>query len=242
MISDRAIRRAADRFRLAPEPELLRAGGKLQVLLDASLSMTSGDGSKEERLRELALLFLMLGSAAGTASEVWCLRGGERNRLVTQDAPHRLTLVPLDGIDPIFPLPDDVLVTDPVSVRVVLSDFLFRVDPDQLVRQASAGTAALWLIQLLDDWEQHPTPNGLTVLSDVETDEKLELLLDSDVVQSYERGLGDLQRSYAEAALAAGAHWVAAVSSSTLEAVCLDPLVVNGLLVVEGGWSDEHHT
>jgi hypothetical protein len=231
MISDRAIRAALDQFRLAVPAESTPQPTNLQIVLDASLSMTTGDGSKEERARELSIVLLRLSEMAGLRGSVHLLRGIARNRIVDPPDVAKLAHVPFDGIQP---LSDawDIPATDRTAStwRMIISDFLFPGDPLPLVQKAAAGAANLWLVQLLDEWELHPSPSGASSLVDIETEQSVELIVDDAAVKDYLDRLEILKGSIAEACRSTGASWITTSAATALSEFCRRHLVPAGFL------------
>jgi uncharacterized protein (DUF58 family) len=201
----------------------------VQIILDASASMGSGDGSKEQRTRELAIALLRLCARAGRPATLWASRGSERNRVIDAGESDRVAHLPFDGTSSLpQSWPGDL--AGPSALRVVLSDYLFPDDPERLLERATTGAAKLFLIQLLDPWETEPKPTGRTIFLDVETEESLELSLGPSIIDRYKRRLATLQQHYASCCAAAGATWISVATGDELEKICRDQLVPVELL------------
>jgi len=232
MISDRAIRAALDQFRLAVPADSAPWPTHLEIVLDASLSMTSGDGSKEQRARELSILLLRLSESTGLGGCVCVTRGTGRNRVVEPADLAKLALVPFDGVQPLGDAWENQLSDRAASTwRVIVSDFLFPGDPLLLVEKAAAGTAKLWLVHLLDEWELHPSPGGASSLVDIETDQSVELVLDQVAVDGYVARLTALRDGLADACRTVAASWISVSAATELDELCGQHLVPAGLLV-----------
>lgn len=231
MISDRAIRAALDQFRLALPSGSAPAAVGLEIILDASLSMTAGDGSREQRARELSILLLKLSETAGLRGRVCAFRGSERNRIFGPVDASKLIQVPFDGVHTLGDSWRNELSDNPDSAwRVVISDFLFPGDPGALVEKASAGVSKLWVVQLLDEWELHPSPAGASSLVDIETEQSVELILDEAAISDYVARLDALRGSMADACRTVGASWITASVAPELSGFCRRHLVPAGLL------------
>jgi hypothetical protein len=202
----------------------------VHLLLDASLSMTSGDGSKEQLIRELAILLLRLCRPAGIRGSVVALRGAGRNRIVESGDADRILHVPFDGDSPLLPSLDGEALGPAGAWRVVISDFLWPGDPVPLVRSVASDAGRLWLVQVLDDWELNPGPDGPAVLRDVETDETVELVLDESAIESYRARLNELCQTLDRACRACDATLSTVSASVGLEKLCSDWLVPAGLV------------
>jgi hypothetical protein len=230
MISERAIRRVTDRFRLAnsTEPALLDRAG-IQIILDGSASMASGDGSKEQRARELVIVLLRLAVQAGEPGTLWGVRGADRNRAIEAAESERVAHMPLDGASSLMQSwPADLPANS--RLRIVVSDFLTPDEPRDLVRRANDGAAKLCLLQLLDPQEIEPLRGDRVALTDIESDEVIELVLDSQVIAEYRRRLTELQAEYSRVCDAVGAAWLPLSSATELDRICGDQLVSVGML------------
>jgi hypothetical protein len=231
MLSDRAICAALDQFRLALPMGSVPPPAELQIMLDASLSMTSGDGSKEQRARELSILLLKLSEKAGLRGRVVALRGSDRNRVIEPADVNRLPQVPFDGIHAMSYSWQNELSDTPASTwRVVISDFLWPGNPRPLLETAARGVSKSWFVQLLDEWELHPSPAGASSLVDIETEQSVELILDETAISGYIARLESLSGSMADACRSVGASWVSASAATELSEFCREHLVRAGLL------------
>ncbi len=231
MISDRSIRAARDQFQLVVTAADAMQFSRLQIVLDASLSMTSGDGSKEQIARELTILLLQLSESAGIRGSVYALRGADRNRTFETAENAKVATIPFDGTELLANCwARDVLLTSPNTMRVVISDFLFPGDPAPLVSQAADGAGRLWLVQLLDEWELQPVPSGPMALLDIETEQSTELMLDEATIARYVESLAKLRDQWTVASRSVSAQFVTASAAAGLERLCSDQLVPAGLL------------
>jgi hypothetical protein len=231
MLSDRAIQAAADQFRLAraapPDPSAAAATPALDVLLDASLSMTSGDGSKEQLARALGLLLLRLCQVAGVRGSLTMLRGA-RSRAVDGSEADRIAQIPFDGAMPLSQLVAGVAPA-PNAWRVFVSDLLEPGDPAAWLTPL-ADAARLWLIQVLDPWELQPQPVARLRLRDAESDEVLTVCVDDAAIAAYRARLDTHQSALRAACTAVGGILMTIPSAAGLAAVCREQLVPAGLL------------
>jgi hypothetical protein len=231
MISDRAIRGALERFRLTTSLGSAASGCRLQVLLDASLSMGSGDGAKEQLARELTILLLQLSQRAGLRGTLRALRGAGRDREIPDSESGRVAHIPFDGSQALAEsLKEATLSAGRGTLRVVISDFLSPADPQPLVRQTAEGADGLWAIQIMDEAELNPVPGGLTVLHDVETEEMLEVVMDHAAITAYRSRLDQLCADLSQACSAVGASLTTVSAAVGLEKLCADWLVPTKLL------------
>ncbi len=121
----------------------------------------------------------------------------------------------------------------PRSVRVVISDFLYPVDPAGMLRRLASTAAQLDVIQLLDPWEANPSFDGPTTLIDCETEARAELAPTREALDDYREKLGRLTEAVASAARGAGARF-ARVLAAPPESLMRDGLVPAGMWEV--GW------
>jgi hypothetical protein len=231
MISDRALRAALDQFRLAVAPNSAPPPAEIQVVLDASLSMAAGDGSKEQRARELSILLLKLAERANIHARALLLRGSNRNRVVEPAEIHRLPQIAFDGTQEFSDSWREEFCDAPApSWRVIISDFLWPGDPRPVVEKAARSVSRSWFIQMLDEWELHPPPAGASALVDVETDQSVELILDETAIGGYIARLDSLRGNMADACRTVGALWISESAAIELFVFCRQHLVPTGLL------------
>lgn len=203
----------------------------VEILLDASRSMTTGDGRKSRVALQLTSLFAQL-----------CGRLSGQPRVIlaqTQRPCPTYGLNQLDLLsDTIFTstasLPD--LLSDHAinfrgkSIRIVISDFLFPHDPHSLVRRFASGASVLWMVQLLTRWEANPTNLGGHRLSDVESGRELDLYLNESALANYRTRLKMLQDSLRLGAQRVHGNFVSAIADETLTSLCRATLLPAGLL------------
>jgi uncharacterized protein (DUF58 family) len=147
----------------------------LDLVLDTSASMTVTP-EKSKAAADLASALQMLGE-----------RSGARPRMLETTASDLRTSVPLR----------------PRGLRAVVSDFLVEHDPVPALRALAAGSAHLYVVQVLDPWELHPDADGARTLVDAEDGARLDLHLSAVAVERYRRRLGLLTDSVARATRAA---------------------------------------
>ena len=164
----------------------------VDIVADLSPSMAVTP-AKERALRDLV-----------AAACAWTRRGcGVPRRLaaggnVFEDE----ETVGLDGPADGRLFPADALRTR--SLRVVISDFLFRGDPGPGVRRFAANASHLYVVQLLDPWELDPAREGPCSLVDCESEARLDLVLDARTVDAYRQRLQRLRVSLERAVRGAG--------------------------------------
>ena len=197
---------------------------KTEILLDASRSMTSGGEMKPRVARQLATVFALLSARLGGRPVVVPLEDGPAVPLGL-DALDRLSALPFTGRTNLAELLHDHLVPlKRQAVRIVISDFLFPHDPAALIRRLASEASALWLVQVLSDWEAAPTPLGGRRLNDIETGAQADLVLDGKAVASYLGRLAALQQELLRNCRRAHATFVSVVADRGLAALCRNDL------------------
>lgn len=73
----------------------------------------------------------------------------------------------------------------PQSIRILVSDLFWNVDPNQALRAVSKGSAATVVIQLVSEQDENPDLIGNLKLIDSETKEFVELMVNSDIKKQY---------------------------------------------------------
>ena len=200
-----------------------------EVILDASRSMASG--------REKSRLAIGL---ATVLTEISARLGGQPvvHRVSDEPSPplsvsevDLLDDLPFSGLQTLVEVATQrALPLRHRSVRIVISDFLFPLDPDRLIRVMARDAAALWLIQVLDPFEADPESLGGRRLRDIETDEQIDIFLDDASVTEYRRRLSDLQQHLARSCRRAGGTLVTITSSQAMLSACANHLCECGLL------------
>lgn len=203
---------------------------KTEILLDASRSMTSGSEMKPRVARQLAAVFALLSARLGGRPVVVPLEDGPAAPLGL-DALDRLSALPFTGRTNLAELLHDHLVPlKRQAVRIVVSDFLFPHDPAALVRRLAAEASALWLVQVLADWEAAPTALGGRRLNDIETSAQADLVLDRKAVAAYLERLAAVQQELLRNCRRAHATFVSLVADRGLAALCRNDLCAAGIL------------
>ena len=204
---------------------------RTQVFVDTSRSMNTGESAKPLVTRQLAALFTLLSARLGGQPQLVPL---------TDDVP--LHSVGVDGLEQFYQMPfqsqgtlaelleRQALPLKPQGLRIVISDFLFPHDPDSLIRRLASGASVLWIIQLLNDWEAHPTALGGRRLIDAESGYELDLQIDSRTIQTYQQRLTALQTELQRHCRRANATFVTLTADQGLESLCRRELTAAALL------------
>jgi uncharacterized protein (DUF58 family) len=117
------------------------------------------------------------------------------------------------------------------AMTLVISDFLSPHDAAELVRPLAARAGALGMIQVLAQEDMEPPLGRAARMTDCESDETLDIVLDATTVARYVERLERLQGALEENALRAGARFSRLIASSALEDQCRAYLAPQGFLV-----------
>ncbi len=203
---------------------------RLEVVLDVTRSMTTAP-QKTRMAKQLATLFAVLSGTLGGRPTIW-LAGDQRPALSLQAE----MIDALDGTECTATASLAELIAEhqlPLrrqAVRVVVSDFLFPLDPEPLVRRLASDASVLWLVQVLTQWEADPAVSGGTRLIDIETGNETELFLNRRVIDDYKQRLQRLQEDFAIQARRCHATFVTVIADKGLPGICRDELCRSGML------------
>ena len=213
---------------------------RMEILLDASQSMTSSDPTREISepapikatvARQLACTLTLLGGNLG---------GRPSLIPITDNTP--LEPLPLESLDRLDTLPfvgrrtlREALDARAVplkrqTVRVVISDFLFPHDPDALLRHLAGDASVLWVLQVLNAWEARPTAVGGRKLLDLETQEEANLQVVEKTIAEYSARLLALQQELARACRRVHATFAILIAERGLSDLCANELCAAEIL------------
>ena len=203
---------------------------KTQILLDASRSMTTtsvaGAASQKSRVaRQLAALFALLSAGLGGSPQVVPLDGRRPPQLLGVMELDRLETLAFDSAASLPQIvADGALPPGKRAVRIVISDFLFPHDPDRLIRRLAGDVTALWMVQVLSEFEADPTALGGRKLVDVETGSETDLVLNRASITAYKSRLSALQTGLQRNCRRVHATFASVVADRGLETVCREDL------------------
>lgn len=208
---------------------------RTEILVDASRSMTTGQGDKSLLTRQLAAALAQLCGHIGGRPTIIPLTD-DRSPRGALELSHldRLEALPFDAVSTLPELLNDNAVPlKPQAVRIVISDFLFPHDPSALIRRLAAGASALWVIQVLTAWEADPEESGGRRLVDIESGTEIDLLVNRQAIAGYKERLGRLQLELTAGCRRVHAPFVTAIAEQGLASVCRDTLCPAGILRAE---------
>lgn len=213
---------------------------RMEILLDASQSMTSSDPTRENSERE-PIKATVARQLASTLTLLGGNLGGRPSLIpITDNTP--LEPLPLESLDRLDTLPfvgrrslREALDARAVplkrqTVRVVISDFLFPHDPDALLRHLAGDASVLWVLQVLNAWEARPTAVGGRKLLDLETQEEANLQVVEKTIAEYSARLLALQQELARACRRVHATFAILIAERGLTDLCANELCAAEIL------------
>jgi uncharacterized protein (DUF58 family) len=200
---------------------------RVEILVDTSRSMAI-----DERKAQLAvdLAALLANCAREDGAQVVLVALGSAPRPVSLDELAR------DGLELDDRTPFDAALRAAGSLQrqgavcVVLGDFLFPHDPRALVRGLATRAGALAFVQVLAAGESAPRAGVAQRLVDCESEEMLDLVLDSPTVARYRARLQNLVDGLESECRRARAHFASLVAEESLEVLAREHLAPLGLL------------
>lgn len=114
------------------------------------------------------------------------------------------------------------------GIRILVSDFLWQTDANQLVRRLADGAAGLILIRVLARVDRDAPPRGRWRLSDREGGEPVDLFVDAAVQERYRRALTSHTRVWKEACQQVNATFETLIAEDLLDAQRAYALERNG--------------
>ncbi len=205
---------------------------RTEILMDTSASMASTE-AKSLVTRQLSGLFALLAGGLGGMPAVIPLTADHPLQRMGLDQVERLADWPFESGSSLAELVAEGSVPlKPRSVRIVVSDFLYPLDPDTLIRQLASDASTLWVVQVLSGWEARPEPVGGRRLVDNESAAEADLVINQSAIADYLDRLRRLQRGLIRACRRAEASFVTVEAEAGLSEVCRDDLCGAGLLRV----------
>jgi len=200
---------------------------RVEILLDTSRSMAV-EPAKAQLALDLATLFVLVAAEGGAVGRVVAL--DERPRPV--ELPELLA----EGVEFTgrVPFPDTLDAASellrPGAVRYLLSDLLFPAEPRALARRLAGRSTRLTVLQVLGARDARPGEGDALRLTDSESEQSVDLVLDPTAVRRYRERLRRLVDSWAAecARLAGGFHSL--VSEGSLAEHCRERLAPAGVL------------
>ncbi|HEB52822.1 MAG TPA: DUF58 domain-containing protein [bacterium] len=187
----------------------------VEVLVDDSPSMAV-TGRKLAALRALVQALCGWARADGARSRVLALGGGE------------ITAEELAGRGPAAPSPPAAAL-HAGSVRVLVTDALWREGPAALLARLTGNAARLVCLHLLDATEREPVGSGPVTLVDCEDGTRIETRLDRAALAIYAQRLARLCDGLRSLVHGSGGVF-AAVTADALPVMCVRDLLPAGVV------------
>ncbi|MCG6155159.1 DUF58 domain-containing protein [Rubinisphaera margarita] len=204
---------------------------RTEIIVDGSISMTTQNGVKQQLALQLTSLLAQLTGRLGGAPAIHLLNSVYPPLRLDLNSLGKARRFSFDGTESLSELLNQSALTlKPQSIRIVISDFLFPHDPDQLVKRLATRASALWLIQVLADWEWNPQSTGGRRLIDIESLHHADMIVSQSAIQTYKERLNRLREGLMIATRRAHASFVALTAEDGLEQVCRNELSASGLL------------
>lgn len=118
------------------------------------------------------------------------------------------------------------------SLRFLISDYLSPHEAPSLVRPLAARAGGLTLIQVLSPEDSNPEVGRALRLTDAESDEVLDLVLDAQSVGLYLDRLANLTSALSDECRRALGGFLRVSSRDSLEQICRESLLAAGILEV----------
>jgi uncharacterized protein (DUF58 family) len=123
----------------------------------------------------------------------------------------------------------------PLSLRVIVSDFLWPADPGPLVQSLAVDASRVVLVRILAAEDATPDVKGAWQLVDCETGERREIVFDSAAASRYAAALARHEELWRLAARNANATVVEAVAEEIAETLVFEELLAAD--VMRPAWS-----
>lgn len=211
----------------------------VDIIVDASRSMTLGsDGghrsAKQHATLALAAFFATAASNSAYSHRVWLARDGcDALEGGTSPTPE------WREFDFDFPGNPDASFARRLpkwrkrSLRVLLSDLLWSRDPMQVLGACAEQASAVIVLQILAKADADPTELGHIRLTDVETGQVRELVIDPSGLRRYREALARHQQNWHRACRQVGAFLTTVIAEDLLIDWRMDELVNNEYLKIK---------
>jgi uncharacterized protein (DUF58 family) len=204
----------------------------LDVVLDASRSMTLEGTAKRAATLALAAFFAMAARNAGYGHAAWLLAAGYRPVGNGSGPPQTWEGLAFDHRGGPGGAALGLPAWRPRGVRVLLSDLLWVGEPLATLRPLAERAAVTVVLQVLAEADVKPPEGRSLRLVDSETDEVREIHVDAPAARRYREALARHQENWNLACRQVGAVFLAVVAERLLRDWDLDELVAAEVLRV----------
>ncbi len=200
---------------------------RVEVLLDASRSMGT-DAAKAALAVDLTAFLARAARGQGFAARLVVL-GAEPRRIELEELEG--AGVDFDGAQSLgVALERGTPILSQGCMRYLVSDLLVPEEPRALVRRLAGRAHHLRVLQVLSRGDAEPREGEALRLTDSESGDTLDLVLDAGSVAAYGARLESLCASWATECTRAGASCTRLVARGELDALCRAQLVPAGVL------------
>ncbi|MFC1745804.1 DUF58 domain-containing protein [Candidatus Riflebacteria bacterium] len=113
---------------------------------------------------------------------------------------------------------------------LIISDLLFQVNPKEFIFNLKTSASSMLVVQLNSFAEESPSLAGYFSLTDIESGEEKNVVINLEKIRNYRRKFMNLRESYFELCRGQEIPFFHVNSSSTLKEFCADVLIPAGLL------------
>jgi uncharacterized protein (DUF58 family) len=205
----------------------------LDIVIDASRSMDLPDSGKPNAAVALAAMFASAADNAGFAYNTHLAAEGYRPVDGGKSSPDNWRGIAFDYDGN----PDESFTRMPPvwpgrGIRVLISDLLWLGDPLTSLTQFGRNAAAVVILQVLARADAEPPEHGNLRLVDSETNEPMEVFIDTTARQRYARNLAGHQENWRRAAMQTRAVLTTVIAEDLLDDWSLDDLLRTEVLKV----------
>jgi len=206
---------------------------RLDVVLDGSRSMALAGSAKARAALGLAALFTTAAANAGFCHSTWLTRAGFHFVGGSDGRPSGWETIAFDDrSDPAEALSRQPPAWRPRGIRVLLSNLLWMGDPLLFLALVAERATAVIVVQILAQADVDPPDRGSLRLTDVETEQVHELLIDGAVLRRYRAALDQHQQLWHLACRQVGAVLTTVVAERVVRDWRLEELVAAEVLKV----------
>ncbi len=205
----------------------------LDIVLDASRSMSLEASTKARAALGLAAVFAIAAENAAFSHLTWVAR--ERCMPVVNGGNRPSTWQSLD-LD-YHGNTAEAFTQAPVAfrrqgMRALVSDLLWLDEPLSVLQRLAQGASAVVIVQLLAEADLNPSERGRVRLVDSETDEQREFFIDDAAIRRYRDALARHQQHWQRACRQAGATMIRVIAEEIVADWNLEALIKADVLKV----------
>ncbi len=205
----------------------------LDIVLDASRSMSLEASAKTRAALGLAAVFAIAAENAAFSHQTWLAR--ERCAPIANGANRPSTWQSLNLDYPGNTA--EAFTNAPVAfrrqgMRALISDLLWLDEPLGVLRRLAQGASAVVVVQLLAEADSNPTERGRVRLVDSETGEQREIFIDDAAIRRYRDALSRHQQNWQRACRQAGATMISIIAEEIVADWNLEALIKADVLKI----------